>query len=41
VDLSDRERQIVLLAFHELAVDRATLEVGNGSNIDPASTRPG
>jgi hypothetical protein len=35
VELSDRERNIVLLALHELAVDRSCLELGNASNLIP------
>jgi hypothetical protein len=35
VELSERERQIALLALHELAVDRSCLELGNASNLIP------
>jgi hypothetical protein len=35
VELSDRERQIVLLALHELFVERARLELGENSNVIP------
>jgi hypothetical protein len=35
VELSDRDRQVILIALYDLMVMRDTLELGNESNVIP------